>query len=244
MNFNLRGRGILKKKDWQLRRVQAQNAQGPAKTLMFKSMCQGHEACVPGVQLFKLSLLKLDCGPFCKHLRSDVLDADKMVSRVVLLCRMVDALQGAYVVEQPCGSLMEAHPDFQDLIKEGGVYKEWISMETLGGVPPSQCPSQAKVSSSSCTVLFENIVALFLRPSASIRESSSYHDAICASGKLQLKLCIQIACHMALHAPRSYEKKLLGSTATDPILLPSPLMRHLENLAALRPHANQAQAGP
>ena len=56
-----------------------------------------------------------------------------MVSRVVILCRMVAAFQGTWVLEQPCGSLMDLHPDFQALISEGGVHQVWLAMSSFGG---------------------------------------------------------------------------------------------------------------
>ena len=43
--------------------------------------------------------------------------ANKMVARAILLVHLFVALGVCFVLEQPCGSLMQCHPRFQDLLR-------------------------------------------------------------------------------------------------------------------------------
>ena len=55
-----------------------------------------------------------------------------MMSRVVLLCCIFDALGIWWLVEQPKGSLMQWHPRWQWLMSVRAVYRLSFRMRTFG----------------------------------------------------------------------------------------------------------------
>lgn len=57
------------------------------------------------------------------------LEANKMVSRVLLLCWLCAALGVCFIIEQPSGSWMEKHPRFQEFVKEHGLKRQYIEMK-------------------------------------------------------------------------------------------------------------------
>lgn len=61
-----------------------------------------------------------------------VATANRMMSRVVLLCCIFDALGIWWLVEQPMGSLMQWHPRWQWLMSVRAVYRLSFRMRTFG----------------------------------------------------------------------------------------------------------------
>ena len=56
-------------------------------------------------------------------------EANKMVSRVLLLAWTCEAIGVCFIIEQPCGSWMEKHPRFQEFLKVHGLIRQYIEME-------------------------------------------------------------------------------------------------------------------
>ncbi len=61
-----------------------------------------------------------------------VAGANKMVSRMCLICRLLNARNVWWVLEQPQSSLMEKHPRFQELVADSDVYEARFSMQIHG----------------------------------------------------------------------------------------------------------------
>ena len=77
--------------------------------------------------LFRLLHIPLGTLPL-----QSVLDANKMVSRVVLYVFVLTARGVFWMLEQPVNSLLEAHPRFQQLIAHFKIYRVKINMGDFG----------------------------------------------------------------------------------------------------------------
>ena len=66
------------------------------------------------------------------RIHSYVHEANVMVSRVALHCILMSALGIPFFVEQPKGSMMEAHPRFKWIIKLLGLFRVYIAMWRFG----------------------------------------------------------------------------------------------------------------
>ena len=60
-------------------------------------------------------------------------EANTMVSRVCILLLLCAARQIWFVLEQPCNSLLEHHPRFQDLMMLLKIYRKHVAMKDYGG---------------------------------------------------------------------------------------------------------------
>ena len=59
-----------------------------------------------------------------------------MVSRAVMLCHLHDSFGNPWILEQPSGSLMQYHPDFQWLLHSTTVFRVFLWMGAYGGASP------------------------------------------------------------------------------------------------------------
>ena len=64
--------------------------------------------------------------------REYVRDANRMVSRTVLICWLLMSLGVLVILEQPRGSLMELHPRFQSLLRQFPMWRTHIEMGDFG----------------------------------------------------------------------------------------------------------------
>ena len=70
--------------------------------------------------------------PLGNEMYASVQDANKMVSRMCLLFYLLVARSILVIWEQPKGSLMEAHPRFQQMLKRWRIHRTFLKLSDFG----------------------------------------------------------------------------------------------------------------
>jgi hypothetical protein len=81
--------------------------------------------------------------------------ANKMVTRTILLIHLFAALGVCFVLEQPCGSLMQWHPRFQDLLRSHVWNESYLTISSVSACasassPPPHHSSLARMNVVPC----------------------------------------------------------------------------------------------